>query len=200
MSHPTAYNLFQDLVGRRRVYRLLIRDYFQPQPDERVLDIGCGPGDLLEFLPDAEYVGFDLSEPYIEAAQRRFGNRGEFYCQRAGVESFEGVEPFDLAVAIGLLHHLDDDEATHLIRVTHDSLREGGRLVTIDPCRADGQSRIARWFIDRDRGQNIRTAGDYEALARGVFDERAVVLRHDLLRIPYTHCIMKLTRSQPHAR
>lgn len=194
LSHPAVYNLFQDMLGRRRVYRLLVRDYFRPAKGARVLDIGCGPGDLLPFLGDVEYVGFDLSERYIEAAQSRFGDRGTFYCQRVGDETLEGTEPFDIALAIGLVHHLDDGEARHLFASVRTGLRDGGRLVTVDPCLEDGQSPVARWLIDRDRGQNIRTSAGYVALADGVFEHHQVDVRHDLPRIPYTHCIMTLTR------
>jgi len=36
----------------------------------RVLDIGCGPGNILKLMPDTEYVGFDLNPHYIEQRPR----------------------------------------------------------------------------------------------------------------------------------
>ena len=45
------------------------RQYLAVTAGERVLDLGCGPGDILSALPDCEYVGIDVEERYIEAAR-----------------------------------------------------------------------------------------------------------------------------------
>ena len=73
------------------------------------------------------------------------------------------------------------------------SLGPGGRLVTIDPCYAQGQSPIARWIISHDRGTFVREEKGYRGLAERHFGRVRSQVRGDLLRIPYTHCLMICT-------
>lgn len=70
------YDLVQDALGATRARTTLIRDYIRPSPGMRLLDMGCGTGALLSFLPELDYVGVDLSEQYIAAAKQRNGDRG----------------------------------------------------------------------------------------------------------------------------
>ena len=62
LSLPYAYSLFQRLIGADEMRRDLVARHVRPVPGQRILDIGCGPGDILQFLGDTEYCGLDLSE------------------------------------------------------------------------------------------------------------------------------------------
>ena len=70
-------------------------------------------------------------------------------------------------------------------------------MFTNDPCLMPGQSRIARAVIQRDRGMNVRSPEGYRALAEPYFGEVRADVRHDLLRIPYSHAL--LTCAEPKA-
>jgi SAM-dependent methyltransferase len=94
-------------------------------------------------------------------------------------------------IAHGVLHHLDDDQARTLFRVARRALKPGGRLVTYDGCFTPDQSAAARFVVSLDRGRHVRTREAYERLARGEFSEVRTFVRHDLVRIPYTHLIME---------
>jgi len=159
-----------------------------------VLDIGCGPADILEYLPAVNYWGFDISVAYIQHATSRFGAKGKFSCKMLTEEDLKELPAFDLVLALGLLHHLDDDAALALLNIAHNALKPGGRLVTIDPCLEAGQNPIARYLILKDRGQNVRTREGYAALVSTVFPEYRLEVRHSAW-IPYTHCIMECTRK-----
>ena len=63
------------------IYNILIKNYLRPSIGDRILDIGCGPADLLSYLPQVEYIGFDANSKYISDAKRRYGNQGTFICQ-----------------------------------------------------------------------------------------------------------------------
>ncbi|MGH3264643.1 MAG: hypothetical protein ACRDNS_21920, partial [Trebonia sp.] len=96
-----------------------------------------------------------------------------------------------LVLAFGVLHHLDDRQAKEALRLAARGLARDGRVVTVDPVYAPGQSHVARAIIARDRGQHVRTLDAYEALAREAFSTVQAVVRHDLLRMPYSHCILE---------
>ncbi len=191
LSVPAVYDLFENVVGATRCRASFVRDFVKPVAGERVLDVGCGTAAILACLPDVDYCGYDISEAYIAKARRRFGARGHFVAALLAEHSLEHERPFNLVLAIGLLHHLDDDEATQLLRLCRAALAPCGRLITLDPCFDHAQSPVARWIISRDRGQNVRDADGYRRLASDLFTMTAVHLRSDLLRIPYTHAILE---------
>ncbi len=148
---------------------------------------------MLAVLADVDYLGIDLNPDYVRAAREQHGDRGRFRCADLRNGGLDGEEPFDVVVAMGLLHHLDDAAAAGLLASVRRALRSGGRLVTIDPAFQDGQPRLARWLIAMDRGQNVRTPVRLKALVGQAFDDVDVIVRGDLLRVPYTHAIVEAT-------
>lgn len=193
LAKPGVYSLFRKLVGRDSARLAYARDYLRVQPGSRVLDIGCGTGEILRYLPDVHYVGYDISQAYIDWARKRFGDRGEFRCRAVSEDLEVAASSFDLAIAHGVVHHLDDEQAGSLFRVAKRALKPGGRLVTIDGCFADDQSLAAWCLLSLDRGRHVRDRDSYEQLARAAFGRVQTSVRNDLLRIPYTHIIMECT-------
>jgi cyclopropane fatty-acyl-phospholipid synthase-like methyltransferase len=194
LSLPGVYSTFRRYVGRDSARLVYARDHLRAQPGDKVLDIGCGPGDILQFLPrGVRYTGYDLSQDYIDRARQRFSDRGDFFCCRVGDNPEFEPGSFDVAIAHGVLHHLNDKEAAALFQTARNALKAGGRLITFDGCFTDDQSRLSRFIVSRDRGQHVRERGAYEKLARAHFNDVRSVVRHDLIRIPYTHLIMECT-------
>lgn len=193
LAHPVAFKGFYRLIGAARGRRLFAANDIRARPGDRVLDLGCGPADILRELPEVDYQGVDLSPGYIESARRRYGERGTFTCQ--GVEDFlarGGGEPFDIILAIGLFHHLDDGQAETLVRGAARRLVPGGRFVSIDPCYADGQGRIERYLLDSDRGDFVRRAEGYRSLAALAFASVEVTINSKALRLlPYSNCTLQ---------
>jgi cyclopropane fatty-acyl-phospholipid synthase-like methyltransferase len=192
LRFPAAYRLFQWVVGGAGDLRArYVAEYIKPQRGDKVLDIGCGPGDMLPLLPGVDYVGLDISSEYIEAAKRRFGDRGRFYCTDVGLAEIEHERgQFDLVLATGVLHHLEDERAAQLFELARVALRPGGKLITYDGCYVPEQSKLARWVLSKDRGRFVRSREEYVKLASAYFTRVDHHVRHDLLRIPYTHLIM----------
>lgn len=190
---PVLYGAFGVLVGATAARQRFVRDHVRPRPGDRVLDLGCGPGDLAALLPEQHYHGVDSNAAYIEAA-RAAHPQAAFVC--AGIEHVVPPEqPFDLVLAVGVMHHLDDDTTRHMLALAHRCLKPGGRLVTLDGCYTPGQNRIARRLLDLDRGRFVRTEQAYRQLLASSFTEVAARLRTDLLRVPYTHFIAESTRA-----
>ena len=188
---PKVYARFAQMVGGRS-RETYVRDYVRPGPHDRILDIGCGTADILKYLPaEVEYVGFDSSERYIDHARARFGARAQFLCRRVTRALLADFAGFDLVLANGVLHHLADEEAIDLFEVARAALVSPGRLITLDGCVVPGQSSVVRYLLAHDRGRFVRTEEAYLALARRVFSQVKSDIRHDLMRIPYTHIIME---------
>lgn len=196
LEPAAAYEGLQRLLGAGQARRRFVEEILRPRPGDRLLDIGCGAGGLLDALPEGvSYAGYDLNPRYIEAARRRHGARGEFHQARAGQPPEELLGgTFDLVVAKSILHHLDDCEAEELMAVAGRALRPGGVLVTIDPVFHPGQSPIAHWVISRDRGARVRTPEGYRALVAGRFEVQESGVLTDLTRIPYSHFYLRAAR------
>jgi SAM-dependent methyltransferase len=171
LTHPWAYKTLQTAVGAGKFRRYFIDHYVRPQPGERILDIGCGPGEIMPYLPaGVEYVGYDISPDYIAFAKERFPGRGEFYAAPFQESELARHQPFDTAIVIAVLHHLDDGEARNLLALLKRAVRPGGRIITADLVSIPGQNPVAQFMVDWDRGQNVREAARYAALANPIFD------------------------------
>jgi SAM-dependent methyltransferase len=168
LTSPWIYEGFQRLIGAERVRRWLSKNFWVCPPGAKVVDVGCGPGDVLNYLPsDIDYWGIDISPSYIEQARRKYGSRGQFLVGSAADMLAEPrLKGADLILCTGLLHHLDDAAADSVFRFAHETLAQGGRLLCYEPCYLRHQTWLSRWIMRRDRGQNIRTEEAWQQLAR----------------------------------
>jgi 2-polyprenyl-3-methyl-5-hydroxy-6-metoxy-1,4-benzoquinol methylase len=194
LGHPLVYAAFRGLVGAPACYKELSDTYLRINPGDTVLDFGCGPGSASSF-PDGCYViGYDVSSDYIAHAARVLGSDQRLFTTDLDFVRTHG--PYDVALALGVLHHLDDSEGRRAVDFMTENLKPGGRLITFDNVFVDDQSPIARWLISMDRGQNVRDVTGYRALFEGRNHDVTHDVRHDLLRIPYTHIIMQMTKRK----
>ena len=197
LSSATIYRLFQGLLGGHATRTAFARDEIRPFPGIRVLDIGCGPADVLDYLPaTVHYWGFDISERYIARARARHGNRGRFLAKEFEPADVANLPPMDVAIATGLFHHLDDATAGKLLATIRAALKPGGRLLALDGVFEPGQNPVARWLIARDRGQHVRTRPQYEALYARAFPAPRVRIHHRAW-LPYTYCLAECIRPSP---
>lgn len=195
LASPTVYTLFQRMVRGKGEY-LYVLKHIRPREGDRILDIGCGTGDILRHMPPVEYVGFDMDEKLLEAARKKYGHRGKFFRGRLGSYIITDFPPFDIIVATGVLHHLDDGEVTELFELAAGLLKPGKRLVTLDGCYVPGQSALARYIISRDRGRYVREAEAYVRLASQVFSKVEHTVYDKLLRIPSSIMIMECSEDR----
>ncbi|MDP8911120.1 MAG: class I SAM-dependent methyltransferase [Actinomycetota bacterium] len=124
------------LEGRRAAYRfaegpdpvaIAFEAVAEARP-RRVLEVGCGPGELSERIRDdlsADVVALDISPRMVELARER-----GLAAHLGDVQDLPfGDGEFDCAVAAWMLYHVRDGERAlaELRRV----LRPGGRLVAV---------------------------------------------------------------------
>jgi cyclopropane fatty-acyl-phospholipid synthase-like methyltransferase len=191
LSKPLIYKLSQTIAGGGlEARKLFVKQHFDITPGATILDIGCGPADILDCLPSANYYGFDISQEYVEFARRKYHGRGNFYVKHLTQDDLHALPKFDYVLCIGLLHHLTDDEVRETIALSKAALWEGGTLLTLDGCFEKGQSSIAKLMLLMDRGQNVRDKNGYDSLIRPFFDKYQSHVFHKKW-LPYTYCITK---------
>ncbi len=107
-------------------------------PGMRVLDFGCGAGDV-SFLaaelvgPTGAVVGIDLNPSVLELARRRAKESGFTWVtfEEQGIESVAATDPFDAVVGRCVLLYQPDPVATLRHMASH--LHTGGILVVQEP-------------------------------------------------------------------
>src|SRR6478672_1487762 len=103
----------------------------------QVLDVGCGPGWMSEFLARCGYwvTGIDISEDMVEIARLRVSRIpeqigdgidpvAEFHAMP--VREMPWTDRFDAAILYDTMHHFDDELET--LRVIHRTLVPGGTI------------------------------------------------------------------------
>ncbi len=189
------YDLFQNLVGGKRARKWIAQNIWKCNRGEKVVDIGCGTGDILNYLPDdIEYVGFDKNETYIQYARKKFGNRGKFLVGTPGdyLKSIDNeLNMADLVLCNYILHHLNANEVLDVFKLSKNIMAPKGRLVCIEPTFLIKQSKISKWLLSQDRGQFIRSEQVWKEITGKVFDTFSTSVVTGLIRIPYIHIIIE---------
>ena len=186
------YDALQTIAGARRAKTTLAANFWKVQPGERLIDVGCGTGDIADYLPaDVELIGFDVSEKYIATARKRYGSTGRFLVGGAA-DVYEDIGPgtADIVTCNGVLHHLDEDQVAEVFELAVKVLKPDGRMICVEPCFTPDQSRISRWLMKQDRGQGIRDREGWNVVTRGFFPKTDLTIVSGLVRIPYVHVII----------
>jgi SAM-dependent methyltransferase len=97
-----------------------------PKPGERILDVGCGTGQLTSEIAQAgaEVIGIDLSPQMITAARQNFP---ELQFAVADIASTSYDTEFDAVFSNAALHWVKDQKGA--IAAIARALKPGGRLV-----------------------------------------------------------------------
>jgi trans-aconitate methyltransferase len=114
-SHSFVWKLGRDLLAQ-----------LAPQAGERILDVGCGTGQLTAEIAaaGAQVLGIDSAAPMIEQARRNFP---ELRFEQVDVTAMPYREAFDAVFSNATLHWVRDADraADGIFR----ALRPGGRFV-----------------------------------------------------------------------
>ena len=126
MAQQWDADLYDDKHGFVAQFGRDLIALLQPGEGERILDLGCGTGELSWTIAQsgAEVVGIDNSPDMIASAR---GKYPQLQFLVADATDFHFDEPFDALFSNAVLHWVKGAEA--VLRCSWRALKEGGRLV-----------------------------------------------------------------------
>ena len=100
----------------------------QPVQSESILDVGCGLGNLIPFLPSyLDYLGLDLSKDMLHQAQDFFPEKT--FSHKDATNFLISNRFFNYVISISMFIHLTEKQARDALRCMWDHLDIGGTLV-----------------------------------------------------------------------
>ena len=173
-SVPPSYELARCLHSFAHIV-----DALRLGPAAEVLDVGCGPGWLSEYLARCGFrvTGVDISPDMIEIARQRIAAIprpaggaepvAEFHVMHVHELPFE--ERFDAAVLYDAMHHFDDERAT--LRAIRRALVPGGRIYIHEGSRPEpGSEGEATLIEEMERFGTLESPFDSGYLVRVLED------------------------------
>jgi len=162
----------QYFIRRDERFQLMTRLIKETQEHPiRVLDIGCGAGNLmfsiLEALPQAEVLGIDFDPTVLWLSGARlepFGQRCRLimtdFLDASWPDTVEG--PFSAVVSSQTLHMFDADQVAPLYHRIAQVLVPGGIFLSADHARSDSPAFQEVWERQRAevRARETRQDGD----------------------------------------
>jgi ubiquinone/menaquinone biosynthesis C-methylase UbiE len=131
------YDPFTRITGVGRIHEKLL-DRADIRRGQRVLEIGCGTGNVLTALGrrrlDVEATGIDPDPGALKRARRKAARKKlpiEYQRAYAGALPLPD-DSFDRVLSSLMLHHLDDQERARALREARRVLRPGGELHIVD--------------------------------------------------------------------
>jgi len=120
--------------GRRQAFKYLSR-----RPNQKILEIGVGPGSTLEYYPPkTELVGIDISAAMIEVARKTAANLNggsRFHLQVMDAANLEFPDDhFDVVMAAYVITTVQDPHRVcgEILRV----VKPGGQIIAVNHTRS----------------------------------------------------------------
>jgi SAM-dependent methyltransferase len=142
-AYTDMLNCADKTIRYRRTY------LFAPYLTEthRLLDFGCGPGNLLETLVAKEKYGVEISEPSRKLAVTKGID------VRPRLEDFAG-ERFDRIISAHALEHVVDPAAK--LGLIRDLLTDDGQFILVLPIN-EWAERTQRKWVPNEKNQHLYT-------------------------------------------
>jgi ubiquinone/menaquinone biosynthesis C-methylase UbiE len=108
------------------------------QPDDRLLDVGCGAGVFTFGFADRvkHAIGADISQraiAFCSACRREIGQANCNFILQSGTAFALESESIDIVLLTEVIEHLLPDESCRVLDEIHRVLRPGGRLYLTTP-------------------------------------------------------------------
>ena len=185
INNPLIYKIIQRIMSGTSFRNNIIKKNIT-KSNLKILDIGCGPAQILEHIPQCNYYGYDIDQRSIQYAKKKYYQKNyRFYCKKFNKTEVKKLPKFDYVSFFGILHHLSNKEADKMLTLCKQIMKKNSILLTEDPILVEKQNPIAKFLIKKDRGTNVRKKKEYINLLKKHFKKVKNKVTHQFF-IPYT--------------
>ena len=185
INSPLVYRIIQYIMSGSSFRNSIIKKNIK-KSNLKILDIGCGPAQILEQIPRCDYYGYDIDQRSIQYAKKKYRKKNyHFYCKKFNKTEIKKLPKFDFVIFFGILHHLSNKEADKMLTLCKRIMKKNSKLLTEDPILVEKQNIIAKFLIEKDRGINVRQKKEYINLLKKHFKKIKNKVTHQFF-IPYT--------------
>lgn len=191
LKHHFFYNLYQNLIGCRSFLKRYVETFILAEINNKnsvkILDIGCGTGNIVPFIPDkCEYTGVDSSENYINYLTRKYSHKKNFNFIAKNVKDSLGINSkYDVIISEALVSSLDDNNFEILLSAMKKNLKDGGKIIISDMNYKDNYCAFEKFLLKNERGKYIRGQEDYKRIIEKHFSIEKITELKKVYRIPY---------------
>jgi len=137
-----------------------IRMAIAPMPGIKILDAPCGTGALYNICMPCSYYGLDIDEDRVADCVQHFPE-GFFCVANASKTNFPDAF-FDIILAAGLFHHVDDKLAHKILEEFSRVLKSSGKIIIVDAIWPRNIFNIVGWIGRKmDQGDFVRHPKEY---------------------------------------
>jgi 2-polyprenyl-3-methyl-5-hydroxy-6-metoxy-1,4-benzoquinol methylase len=185
INNPLIYKIIQGVMSGTSFRNSIIKKNITKN-NLKILDIGCGPAQILEHIPKCDYYGYDIDRRSIQYAKKKYKTKNyHFYCKKFNKTELKKLPKFDFIIFFGILHHLSNKEVYEILKLCKKIMKKNSKLLTEDPILLENQNVFAKFLIKKDRGLNVRDKQEYINLLKKHFKKIKNKVTHQYF-IPYT--------------
>lgn len=168
LDSPFIFDIFVKTLGERNRLKKIIKRELDIQKDDKILDLGCGPGDLSVLFSPENYTGTDINQEYINFARKKY-NRN-FIKMDASDLKFEDNH-FDLVFISSLLHHISDELFLKVMSEIKRVTKPTGRVFVFEFSYILNKESLYKWILRKlDRGKYARDYGSLKKIVLKYFN------------------------------
>lgn len=181
-DHDRFQNTYGNFIDTQEK-AFLTKNLFQPSSNQKILDVGCGTGRLLNF---ANY-GIDFSEQMLEIASKKFPNKKIIEGNATNIPFSDNY--FDAIFSFHVIMHLDLETTSKFIEESYQKLKPNGLLIFDFPSKK-------RRKLVRHKSKNWHAANSLtiEEIKKITNHKWSLEMQHGLLFFPI-HRIPKFARK-----
>lgn len=155
LKYPKFYDLIQ--IAATGGYLKKVASSLPKMKNPRIIDLGCGTGNLVEYINPKRYFGGDINPNFVELARRKYPDR-DFQVFDLLKSKFP-KDKFDYAVIMNVLHHLTDKQVLKVF----DRIQSWGGAKELIIVESRPRGLIGNFLESLDAGENFR---DFEKLKK----------------------------------